>query len=69
MSRGTFRRSGFRSSVQMCIDSGLRVPRLSIIRFIVKPDSTMSSTMMTVRPEISSFMPITSLTVPVEVVP
>ena len=53
----------------MCIDFGARVPMVSIMRFIVNPDSTMSSTMITVRPERSSLMPITSLIVPVEVVP
>lgn len=53
--------SGLSRSVQICTDSGLRVPSESIMRFIVSPLSTISSRIITVLPEMSSLMPITSL--------
>ena len=50
-------------------EAGLRVPSDSIMRFIVVPVSTISSTMMTCLPDKSSLMPSTSFTLPVDIVP
>ena len=57
------------TSAQTLTEAGLRVPSDSIMRFIVRPVSTMSSTMMMWRPVRSSLMPSTSVTFPVDVVP
>jgi hypothetical protein len=69
MSSGSSNLSGFTNSVQIWMEAGLRVPSDSTICFIVRPVSTMSSTITTSRPDRFSLIPNTSCTLPVEVMP
>lgn len=67
--KSTFNFSGFTSNEAMWISFGLRVPSVSNRRCIVRPVSTISSTITTVRSVRSSVIPITSLITPVEDTP
>ena len=69
MSKSTFKLPGLSNNVQMEMERGLYFANISVTYFIVSPESTISSTTTTSRPEISTFSPIISQTEPVEDVP